>query len=143
VDWIKLKETAKKGIHFLDNVIDAGVYPAQEISEMAKKTRRIGLGVLGFADMLYQLGLPYSSQEARDLAKEIMRVIDEEGWKMSEELAKERGAFPGWEGSDFNQEVRNCAITAIAPTGTLSMVAESSGGCEPHYALAYVKNSHS
>ncbi len=146
VDWDKLKDTAKKGIHFLDNVIDAGEYPAAEISEMAKKTRRIGLGVMGFADMLYQLGIPYSSKEARELAKNIMKTIDEVGWEMSEKLAHERGVFPAWEGSSFEKKgrkVRNCAITAIAPTGTLSMLADTSGGCEPNFALAYIKSSHS
>ena len=146
VDWEKIKETTKKGIHFLDNVIDAGEYPTKEIALMAKKTRRIGLGIMGFADMLYQLEIPYSSQSARDLATEIMRVIDEEGWNKSEDLAKERGAFPAWKGSTFEEQeriVRNCAITAIAPTGTLSMVGETSGGCEPHFALAFIKNSHS
>jgi ribonucleoside-diphosphate reductase alpha chain len=104
------------------------------------------LGVLGFADMLYQLGIPYSSQEARDLAREIMKTIDHVGWEESERLAKEKGAFPAWKGSTFEKKgrlVRNCAITAIAPTGTLSMLADSSGGCEPNFALAFVKNSHS
>jgi len=146
VNWKKIRETAKKGTHFLDNVIDAGEYPAKEIDIMAKKTRRIGLGILGFADMLYQLGIPYSSQEGRELASEVMRVIEEESWLMSEKLAKEKGVFPAWKGSDFekiNRRVRNCATTAIAPTGTLSMVANTSGGCEPNFALAYIKNSHS
>ncbi|MEM4397172.1 MAG: adenosylcobalamin-dependent ribonucleoside-diphosphate reductase [Candidatus Woesearchaeota archaeon] len=146
VNWELLKDTARKGIHFLDNVIDAGEYPTPEITEMAKKTRRIGLGVLGFADMLYQLGIPYSSEEARNLAREIMKIIDEVGWQESERLAKLKGEFPAWKGSIFekqNRKVRNCAITAIAPTGTLSMVADSSGGCEPNFAIAYVKNSHS
>ncbi|HHI03918.1 MAG TPA: adenosylcobalamin-dependent ribonucleoside-diphosphate reductase, partial [Candidatus Woesearchaeota archaeon] len=146
VDWDKIKKTAKKGIHFLDNVIDAGEYPAPEISLMAKKTRRIGLGVMGFADMLYQLGIPYTSKEAQDLAEKIMKAIEESGWEKSRELAKEKGTFPAWKGSKFekkNDKVRNCAITAIAPTGTLSMVADTSGGCEPNFALAFIKNSHS
>ena len=146
VDWEKIRKTTRLAIHFLDNVIDAGEYPTPEIQIMAKKTRRIGLGVLGFADLLYQLGLPYSSKEGRELATEIMRVIDEEGWSESNELAKERGAFPAWKGSEFEREgktVRNCAITAIAPTGTLSMVGDTSGGCEPNFALAFIKNSHS
>jgi len=145
-DWEKIKKTARKGVHFLDNVIDAGEYPTQEISIMARKTRRIGLGVLGFADMLYQLGIPYTSKEAQKLAKKIMATIEEEGWKKSEELALEKGAFPAWRGSTFEKQgrkVRNCAITAIAPTGTLSMLADTSGGCEPNFALAYIKNSHS
>ncbi len=146
VDWEKLSEITKKSIHFLDNVIDAGQYPAPEITEMAKKTRRIGLGVLGFADMLFQLGIPYSSQEARDLARKIMKAIDQAGWEESEALAKEKGEFPAWHGSVFEkrgQTVRNCAITAIAPTGTLSMLGDTSGGCEPNFALAFIKNSHS
>ncbi|MFH2020003.1 MAG: adenosylcobalamin-dependent ribonucleoside-diphosphate reductase [archaeon] len=146
VDWNKIKSTTRKAIRFLDNVIDASEYPTVEITEMAKKTRRIGLGVLGFADMLYQLGIPYSSEQGRKLATEIMRVIDEEGWNTSELLAKEKGEFPGWIGSEFEKQgrkVRNCAITAIAPTGTLSMLGNTSGGCEPNFALAFIKNSHS
>ena len=146
VDWDKIKKIAKKGIHFLDNVIDAGEYPAPEISLMAKKTRRIGLGVLGFADLLYQLGLPYTSEEAQKLAEKIMKTIEDAGWEKSRELAEEKGAFPAWKGSKFeknNEKVRNCAITAIAPTGTLSMVADTSGGCEPNFAIAFIKNSHS
>jgi ribonucleoside-diphosphate reductase alpha chain len=146
VNWEKLKATTRKAIRFLDNVIDASEYPTPEITEMAKKTRRIGLGVLGFADMLYQLSIPYSSEQGRKLATEVMRVIDEEGWDTSEALANEKGAFPGWKGSEFEKEgrkVRNCAITAIAPTGTLSMLGDTSGGCEPNFALAFIKNSHS
>jgi ribonucleoside-diphosphate reductase alpha chain len=146
IDWDRLRKTVRTAIHFLDNVIDAGEYPTAEISLMAKKTRRIGLGIMGFADLLYQMGVPYSSEEGRMLASEIMRTIDEEGWKESERLAAEKGVFPGWRGSDFEKEgkkVRNCAITAIAPTGTLSMVANTSGGCEPNFALAFIKNSHS
>lgn len=146
VDYEKIKNITHLGIRFLDNVIDAGEYPTPEIAMMAKKTRRIGLGVMGFADLLYQLGLPYSSEEGRKIAKEVMKIINEEGWKASEEIAKEKGAFPAIRGSDFEKQgriVRNCAITAIAPTGTLSMVANTSGGCEPNFALAYIKNSHS
>jgi ribonucleoside-diphosphate reductase alpha chain len=146
VDWDKIKKTARKAVHFLDNVIDAGEYPTPEIDIMAKKTRRIGLGVLGFADMLYQLGIPYTSEEAQKLAEEIMKTIEEAGWEKSRELAKEKGIFPAWTGSTFekdNDKVRNCAISAIAPTGTLSMVADTSGGCEPNFALVFIKNSHS
>ncbi|NTV23070.1 MAG: adenosylcobalamin-dependent ribonucleoside-diphosphate reductase [Nanoarchaeota archaeon] len=146
IDWDKLKKTTRLAIHFLDNVIDASVYPTPEIMEMAKKTRRIGLGVMGFADLLYQLNIPYSSEDARALAKKLMKVINDEGWHESERLAKTKGVFPAWEGSTFEKEgrkVRNCAITAIAPTGTLSMLADTSGGCEPNFALAYIKNSHS
>ena len=146
VDFEKIKKITKTAIRFLDNVIDAGEYPTVEINMMAKKTRRIGLGVMGFADLLYQLEIPYSSQEGRDLAEKIMSTIDEEGWKASKELAKEKGVFPGWSGSKFEKQgknVRNCAITAIAPTGSLSMVGDTSGGCEPNFALAFIKNSHS
>ena len=146
IDWMKIRETTRKAVHFLDNVIDAGEYPTEDISKMAKKTRRIGLGVLGFADMLYQLKIPYTSDQALDVAERIMKTIDEEGWKESEKLAELKGTFPAWEGSTLqkeNRKVRNCAITAIAPTGTLSMVADTSGGCEPNFALAFIKNSHS
>jgi ribonucleoside-diphosphate reductase alpha chain len=146
VDYEKLKKTAKKAIHFLDNVIDAGQYPTPEIGIMAKKTRRVGLGVLGFADMLYQLGIPYSSKEGQDMARDVMKTIDDAGWEESEKLAIEKGVFPGWKGSTFEKQdrkVRNCAITAIAPTGTLSMLGDTSGGCEPNFALAFIKNSHS
>jgi ribonucleoside-diphosphate reductase alpha chain len=146
VDWDKLRSTTRNAIRFLDNVIDAGEYPTPEIGEMAKKTRRIGLGVMGFADLLYQIEIPYTSKEAGDFAERIMDTIETEGWKTSEELAKVKGNFPAWEGSTFaarHKQVRNCAITAIAPTGTLSMVADTSGGCEPNFALAFIKNSHS
>lgn len=146
VDWDKIKDITRTAIRFLDNVIDAGEYPTTEISLMAKKTRRIGLGVMGFADLLYQLNLPYSSQEGRDIAEKIMKTITDEGWNESEKIANEKGVFPGWRGSDFEKQgrkVRNCAITAIAPTGSLSMVADTSGGCEPNFALAFIKNSHS
>jgi len=146
VDWDKLKKVTRLATHFLDNVIDAGEYPTPEISEMAKKTRRIGLGVMGLADMLYQLNLAYSSEEGRHMANKIMQTIQDESWAMSEELANKKGVFPGWHGSEFESEgrkVRNCATTAIAPTGTLSMVANTSGGCEPNFALAFIKNSHS
>ena len=146
VDWDKIEQTAKKAIRFLDNVIDAGEYPTSEISMMAKKTRRIGLGVMGFADMLYQMELPYTSKEAQNLAEKIMEFIENIGWNVSAELAKIKGIYPGWNGSVHEKEgkkYRNCAITAIAPTGTLSMVADTSGGCEPNFALAFMKNSHS
>ncbi len=146
VDWDKIRETAKKATHFLDNVIDAGEYPAAEITEMAQKTRRIGLGVLGFADMLYQLGIPYTSQQGRDMAKKVMKTIEDAAWEKSRELAELKGEFPAWKGSTFekdNNKVRNCAVSAIAPTGSLSMVADTSGGCEPNFALAFIKSSHS
>ena len=144
IDWSKLQQTVRKGIHFLDNVIDANKYPILEIELMTKSIRRIGFGVMGWADMLIQLGIPYNSMTALKLAETIMRFISEEGRKMSVELAKERGSFPRFKGSVWEKMgyecMRNATVTTIAPTGTIGVIANVSSGIEPLFAVAYMRN---
>ncbi len=140
VDWEKLRETVRKAVRFLDDVIEVNRYPIPEIERVTRGNRKIGLGVMGFAEMLIRLGLSYDSDDAVDLAERVMRVIAEEALATSTELAKERGVFPNWKGSVHearNRRVRNAALTAIAPTGTISIIADTSASIEPLFALAY------
>jgi len=140
VDWEKLRETVRKAVRFLDDVIEVNRYPIPEIERMTRGNRKIGLGVMGFAEMLIRLGLSYDSDDAVDLAERVMRVIAEEALATSAELAEERGVFPNWKGSVHearNRRVRNATLTAIAPTGTISIIAETSASIEPLFALAY------
>ena len=142
IDYDKITDIVHKAVHFLDNVIDVNHYPLPAIDEMTRKTRKIGLGVMGFADLLLKLGVPYNSVEAERVAEEVMSLIQSEGTKASIELALERGTFPAWEESVFadRYEIRNATITTIAPTGTISIIADASGGCEPLFAYAFTKN---
>ncbi|MBM3941793.1 MAG: vitamin B12-dependent ribonucleotide reductase [SAR202 cluster bacterium] len=145
MDWERLARAIRTAVHLLDNVIDMNEYPIQEIADMSRTTRRIGVGVMGFADLLLQLGIRYDSEEALAVGEECMRRIQEESYKASAELSRSRGTFPSWEGSIYNQPgglgpMRNSAPITIAPTGTISIIAGASSGIEPLFALSYVRN---
>jgi len=139
-----LVETIHLATRFLDNIIDANQYPIPEIGQMCKGNRKIGLGVMGFADALYKQGLAYNSEQGVSLGERIMQVINEESHSASEILASERGKFPNWEGSVWDtvqkRPMRNSATTTVAPTGTVSIIANCSGGIEPMFSLAFFRN---
>ncbi len=142
VDYEKLAATVARSIHFLDNVIDVNKYPIPEIDMMTKSTRKVGLGVMGWADMLCLLEIPYNSEEALRLAEEIMSFIKENATEESVKIAKVKGVFPEWENSIFKDKdlrVRNATTTTIAPTGTLSIIADVSSGVEPLFAISYIR----
>ena len=144
IDWNELRRIIHLAVRFLDNVIDASRFPLQQITENVQRNRKIGLGVMGFADMLYQLNIPYDSQSGINLAEKIMEFVLEEGRVGSHTLAKERGAFPAYPTSIYAQKgmgpYRNATITTIAPTGTLSIIAGCSSGVEPLFALCFTRN---
>jgi ribonucleoside-diphosphate reductase alpha chain len=144
IDYPKLAKTVRIAVRFLDNVIDVNKFPLPKIEEATKKTRKIGVGVLGFADMLMQLGIRYDSDDAISLASHVMKFINEKAIEASVELAKERGPFPAIKDSIYNVrgglKPRNATCTTIAPTGTISMIAGCSTGIEPLYGLIYTHN---
>lgn len=144
IDYPKLAKTVRIAVRFLDNVIDVNKFPLPKIKEATKKTRKIGVGVLGFADMLMQLGIRYDSDDAVGLASHVMKFINEKAMEASVELAKERGPFPAIKDSIYNVrgglKPRNATCTTIAPTGTISMIAGCSTGIEPLYGLIYAHN---
>jgi ribonucleoside-diphosphate reductase alpha chain len=144
MDWKKLRQTIRVCVHFLDNVIEAGVFPLPEIEKITYGNRKIGLGVMGFADALVELGISYDSEGALETAGSIMKVMLSEARKASRELADVRGAFPNFKGSIYDQQgrdrMRNATVLSIAPTGTISIIAGCSSGIEPLFALAFVRN---
>jgi len=144
IDFERLKDVTKSSVRLLDNVIDLSSYPTERINKTSKNNRRIGLGIMGFADMLYQLRVPYNSEKGRKIAEEVMKTINETSHEYSTFLAEEKGVFPNWEISIFgpseqNIKRRNSALTTVAPTGSISMMLDCSSGIEPFFALAYYK----
>lgn len=147
VDWEKLAEVTKKAVRFLDDVIEINPYTLPQIKQTTLAIRRIGLGVGGWADLLVELGIPYDSDEALNLAEKLMNFVNEKAKEESIELAKERGPFPLWQESIYQNELsrRNSTVTTIAPTGTISIIAGASSGIEPLFAIAYehiVRDKH-
>ena len=157
MDWAALRADVRLATHFLDNIIDVNKYPLPEIDQLSKRIRRIGLGVMGFADALIRLGIRYDSPEGVEFGRRVMEFLDVEGKAQSEIMAKQRGAFPEWAQSiwgpdetcardaDGNrirpmQLLRNCNVTTVAPTGTISIIAGCSSGLEPLFAVAFMRN---
>ncbi len=148
VDWNHLEEMVDLSVRFLDNVIDASDFPnvtgyegeGDAIRKKVNENRKIGLGVMGWHNMLMQLEIPYDSEEAIDKAHEVMEFIHNKSKEISKKIAEDRGKFPNWDESEYDEPIRNATTTTIAPTGTTSMIANTSGGIEPVFAVSYIKN---
>jgi len=143
INWEKLRETVRNAVYFLDNVIDANKYRIKQIEEITKANRKIGLGVMGFADMLIKLGIRYNSEEALQFAEKLMKFIEEESHTKSVEIGEERGSFLNFEKSiwkDKYSAMRNATVTTIAPTGSISIIAGCSSGIEPIFAISFIRN---
>lgn len=144
IDWNLIERSTYSAVHFLDNMIDLSEFPLEKIAAEVEKTRKLGLGVVGLGSLLYKLEIPYNSQEAVDLTEKIIAFIQEAAVKESERIATERGVFPGFEGSKWDEigrKVRNATMSSIAPTGTLSLVANTSSGIEPIFSLVFERRS--
>ena len=143
VNLERLRTVVRLGVRFLDNVIDANEYPIPEIRDMTKATRKIGLGIMGFADLLVQMGIPYNTAQGREIGSILMKFIYDEANVASLELGTIRGTFPAWEESDYpiHENYRNACRLTVAPTGTISMIADTSNGIEPMFALAWKKQN--
>ncbi|MFC1633055.1 vitamin B12-dependent ribonucleotide reductase [Patescibacteria group bacterium] len=146
VDWDKLRETVRTTVHFMDNMLDVNKFPLPIVEKNVHKTRKIGIGIMGFAHLLYRLGVPYNSEEAVNLARQIMQFIQTEGHQRSNELADVRGTFPEWDNSEWAKgenkiPMRNATVTTIAPTGTISLVANTSSGVEPVFSIVSIRQA--
>ncbi|MBW2984504.1 vitamin B12-dependent ribonucleotide reductase [Candidatus Woesearchaeota archaeon] len=144
IDWSRLKTTVKNAVQFLDNVVDKSRFPLDMITRMVRSNRKIGLGIMGWADMLIQLGIPYGSAQSFKLAEKLMKFVREEARNASRELAKQRGVFPNYKSSIFAKKklkLRNATLTSIAPTGTISLIAGCSSSIEPLFAISYIKKT--
>ncbi|HYB92868.1 MAG TPA: vitamin B12-dependent ribonucleotide reductase, partial [archaeon] len=144
VDWEKLRKTVRIVVHFLDNIIDVSKFPLAEIEAQTRANRKIGVGVMGLAEAFFKLNIPYDSDEALAMAEKFMKFINDEGHKMSVEIAEKRGSFPNFKGSIWEERnykaMRNATVTTIAPTGTISIIAGTTSGIEPVFAISFVRS---